>query len=473
MKIPYAMVPALSIDLRHAQMGHAVAIANARNYVRVAPRASVPGALSVACYGPSLKQTWQSLTRPIMSMSGATQWLAERGIVPDYHIDMDPRAHKAKHLEPPVPGVQYLMASVCPPKTWDVLEREPVQIWHLFSGTDSQGKDTYRWVSEHDPGAYVVRGHSTIGLTALDLGHVLGYRQFEIHGMDGSFEEGQRHAGVHYGKAWAPEYTWAAEGRTYHTTQIMANAVSETVNRVTNYPGTYIFHGAGLTQALIREANVSNACTADEAEKAEALRTGVAALWERCLGAVSGAEVMQLIKFRRKSEGLRIHAKYDTGAVTLETATLLRGLCNILVPVTVVEVGTFIGVSTWAMKAVGLLATCDKSNNCIRGDKGRHIQVHPYMKAGEMFQRLLDGGYQERVDLVFLDGRLEPDEVDLLMRLVHHGTVIALDDCSKTEGHDKGLANLKRLHPLLPNHVYIPPHNAFAGRSTLGALVPK
>src|SRR5215813_5494446 len=89
MKVPYAMVAAVDNFTRHAQMAAAMKY----NFPRLRQEPfDDTKILTLACYGPSLKDTWQTMKPPIMSMSGATQWLAERGVIADYHVAMDPRA---------------------------------------------------------------------------------------------------------------------------------------------------------------------------------------------------------------------------------------------------------------------------------------------------------------------------------------------------------------------------------------------
>ena len=151
MKIPYPLTAAVSPDERCAQMAHSIAIANARGYPRLQPQPiDDRQSLSIACYGPSLLETWQTIRPPILSMSGATRFLSDRGIIPDYHVDMDPRAYKANHIDPPIPGVHYLMASVCPARTWDLLKDERVTLWHTHNGINSEGFDTDGWVARYD-----------------------------------------------------------------------------------------------------------------------------------------------------------------------------------------------------------------------------------------------------------------------------------------------------------------------------------
>ena len=255
MKVSYKLVMAMKIEQRLAQMGEALK----HGFPRFMPRHMDEAAsISIACYGPSLADTWQDMQRPIISMSGATHFLAERGVIPDYHIDMDPRKHKTKHIQPPVKGVKYLMATVCPPETWDILKDEDVEIWHV-----NNGEGTDEWIKRNDPGSYMVTVGSTIGLAAIQIGGMLGYRHFEIHGMDGSIRDGERHAGPHYGHKQGG-ITWQAGHVVYQTSRIMANACSEVINAFRIYPIFGVFHGTGLQQALIdEEYGLDNVALAD------------------------------------------------------------------------------------------------------------------------------------------------------------------------------------------------------------------
>jgi len=483
MKIPYALTAAVKTDERYVQMQHAIDVANQRGYPRLE---QVPitedRVLTVACYGPSLAETYQEMRHPILSMSGATRFLADHGIIPDFHADMDPRAYKAKHLNPPIDGVRYLMASVCPPQTWETLKDHPITLWHTYSGADSKGIDTYTWVAEHDPNQLVVHGGSTIGLTALHIGGVLGYRHFEIHGMDGNRrEDGIRHAGPHYGKPQNDPITWNAEGRRYHTSQIMANAVAETINTVKRFPMFCVFHGDGLTQALIREANLPNACTANQPDKAAQIRQAClrvvemplgaakqcASYWDALLDILPKDAIPELIRFARQAESLRKHATYNTGTIPLETAVQLRAVCHYYRPRIIVEIGTFIGTSTYAMVASDRLFTCDERNDCLVATD--NVIPHPYMGSTAMLRALVEEGHAGDVDLFFFDGRIQNADIPLIQHLSHPKTIYAIDDCADGQ---KGVANIKKLLPHLQSYGVIPPNPAFKGRSTLGLLMP-
>lgn len=267
MKPMYPLVPAVDQWTRHAYMLAALE----EGYPRLVPQPIREGeSVSIACYGPSLQETWQELTHPIISVSGALKFLTARGITPDYHVAMDPRLDAVPPIEPPVDGVHYLMATVCHPKTWTVLRGQRVSQWHAISDKTI----TPQWVQLKDPGMPVVTTGSNVGLGAIQIGGMLGYRHFEIHGMDGSCRDGARHAGVHTGQKQKADITWDVQGVTYRTTKIMANGVAETMGALQLYPIYGVFHGEGLTQALVRKRQYVNACCADEYHRVESLRRG-------------------------------------------------------------------------------------------------------------------------------------------------------------------------------------------------------
>lgn len=244
MRIPYQLTAAMPTPMRHEQM--ALAIKRIPWRLQQQP-INEHASITIACYGPSLADTWQNIERPIMTVSGALHYLAERGIVPDYHVEMDPRPHKVRHVTPAIKGVRYLIASVCHHSIWDALEGERVELWHVRNDATTEA-----WCAKHDPDSLLLNPGSTVGMAAFHVAGCLGYRHFEIHGMDGSIRDGKRHAGAHYGHAQGGQ-TWDAGRVTYQTSKIMANACAEVINSFRVYPMFGVFHGDGLQQALIDE----------------------------------------------------------------------------------------------------------------------------------------------------------------------------------------------------------------------------
>ena len=270
MKVPYKLIPALGTEQRHKQMGDALR----EGLPRLQPvEIDETKSITIACYGPSLADTWQDIKGPVITVSGALHYLTERGVKVDYHIDCDPRAHKAKHIDPPVDGVHYIMGTCCPPDTWRVLKGQKVTQVHFY-----MGPTTEEWIAVNDPGQFMVKPGSTVGMAAIHIAGMLGYRHFEIHGMDGSIRDGQRHAGPHYGHSQGG-ITWDAGGVTYQTSQIMSNACAEIINTCKMFPIFPVFHGTGLQQSLLaEETDMPNVALAGDHVKAEKVRNAKAVI---------------------------------------------------------------------------------------------------------------------------------------------------------------------------------------------------
>ena len=167
------------------------------------------GRVAIVCYGPSLKDTWRNVLierkmfgSTIVTVSGAHDFLIERGIVPDVHIECDPREHKAFFTRNPHPDVTYWIASCCHPKMFDQLAGQNLALWHVYN---SEMDLNIIAPGGPDPGNALIAGVGTVGGRAVNLMFTQGYRSFAIFGMDCSFEtvdqrSGEQHAGAHSGK---------------------------------------------------------------------------------------------------------------------------------------------------------------------------------------------------------------------------------------------------------------------------------
>lgn len=181
-------------------------------------------------------------------------------------------------------------------------------------------------------------------------------------------------------------------------------------------------------------------------------------------------------------EALRQGADYNTGSISFAASWCLYCLMRYFKIRSVIEVGTFIGKSTWAMAramedeniAGGIIHTCDSSNDIRIPWQGR-VAIRQYPRAGstDMLAKL-DG----RHECLFLDGRLNDRDCELLPRLLDEQAVVVLDDF---EGVEKGVVNatLLRRYPLFGNHFLVyPPTEAFlrghgfSGYASTAVLLP-
>ena len=177
----------------------------------------------VMCYGPSLQDTWQMAldekrfieNSDIVSVSGAHDFLIQKGLIPKYHIECDPRRHKGDMIGSRHPKVEYLMASVCHPKVVKKVKGKNLTLWHMNEG------DPSLQILDLEPNSILVPGGGSVGLRAIALLYILGYRRFLIHGMDCSYRDGETHAGKHTGKKAQTVEVRCTDGRKFITAPVL------------------------------------------------------------------------------------------------------------------------------------------------------------------------------------------------------------------------------------------------------------
>lgn len=147
--------------------------------------------MSVAGGGPSLADTYMEMTGCICAINGSLKWLLDRDPVEgaNYFCGiMDAGEHIADMIVAH-PDVRYYVASHCDPSVFDKLKDYDVRLWHVTPNSmeDEEGAeaildDSYmQWCA--------IGGGCTMGLRWIDLGYFLGFRKFNLHGLDSSFRE--------------------------------------------------------------------------------------------------------------------------------------------------------------------------------------------------------------------------------------------------------------------------------------------
>lgn len=204
-----------------------------------------------------------------------------------------------------------------------------------------------------------------------------------------------------------------------------------------------------------------------------------AEFWTRTMESVADRDSASVVRaLSAESERRRSDADYDTGSVTGFEAFCLLALAQSLSARTVIEIGTFVGMSTVALSqasTVKAVYTCDASNDCLQATE--IIRTYPKRTSTVMLRDLVR--QQVRADLCFYDGVLMPGDVDLILRVTHRETVHAFHDFNygpkirkggKLETVPrKGIGNVAALQPLLSRYVLIPPQP----ETTLALLVPE
>lgn len=155
---------------------------------------------------------------------------------------------------------------------------------------------------------------------------------------------------------------------------------------------------------------------------------------------------------------------YNTGSITLAAGVHLFMLARHFRPHTIFEIGTFLGKSTTAL-ALGAgwegttdvtLHTCDKDNECCLPQTltGCSIIANSKTTSTDALRRAQAAG--DKIDLFFIDGRVQEADIPLITTLAHPKTVFLLDDF---QGIEKGVVNAMLLTRHFPNLMLLPPFN--------------
>lgn len=206
--------------------------------------------IALISYGPSLNDTWEKVRdfKYVMTCSGSHRFMLERGIVPTWHVEVDPRKHKIELLGEPHPDVTYLVASTCHPAYFDHLlsRNAKVKLWHIFANEE----DALRTLP---PNEWALTGGCSVGLRTMTVARHFGFVNQHIFGMDGNEGASGKHAAAHPNQpkgAIEVEY----KGVTYRTQPGYLEAARGTFHELNQMPDVRAtFYGEGLVQAMAKD----------------------------------------------------------------------------------------------------------------------------------------------------------------------------------------------------------------------------
>lgn len=206
------------------------------------------GVVSICGFGPSLADTWGNTIGPIMTTSGAHDFMLAKGVVPTYHVEADPREHKAWIIDKPHPDCTYLICSQCHPAVFEKLRGYRVVMWHAFTNDERQ----VDLVESLEPGTRLIGGGTNTGMRSILVARELGHTHFELHAMDCSYRGKQQWAGDHFTAAQPSFLAWV-DGEEFETSTVMLQSTDDFFNAVGMLPHCpFRVHGDGLLSARLR-----------------------------------------------------------------------------------------------------------------------------------------------------------------------------------------------------------------------------
>jgi SAM-dependent methyltransferase len=201
--------------------------------------------------GPSLRDSlpeikeWASKGAGIFALNGAASFLVANGVRPQYQVILDARPQSAELVEPE--AVEHLFCSQCDPATF---ARAPKAVlWHI----------AYEKLEEQFPPAHVegphhnaynqIGGGITVGMCAVNVAYVMGFRTFHLYGYDSSARETFTHAFYQPMNNGEPMALVKFNGKDYLTSftmKLQAEKLPELLSVLEALGCTVHVHGYGL-----------------------------------------------------------------------------------------------------------------------------------------------------------------------------------------------------------------------------------
>ena len=132
-------------------------------------------------------------------------------------------------------------------------------------------------------------------------------------------------------------------------------------------------------------------------------------------------ELSSLDKLRKKAD-------YNTGSITNAAAWCIYCVVKYFEPKNIMEIGTFIGKSSWSMAKAqddgnilkSYIVTCDFSNDITIPWTGKtRLKQYKKQSSTDMLKKEIISP-----NLVLLDGRIQADDLILFEKLINQNTII-------------------------------------------------
>lgn len=201
--------------------------------------------------GPSLRNLIEvircrkALGHHIFALNNSWQYLKEHGIECDFHVMLDARPENAKFIPP---DMVKFYASQCDKTVWD--KATDAILWNHLNAQK---------IVENDPRANVyIAGGSTVGLNAMALTCVLGYRNIHLYGFDSSYDDDRHHAYNQDLNDKDRTIVVTAAGKDFLTAPWMAQQVNEfcqLVPQMLDLGCEISVHGTGLLPHVAQHMN--------------------------------------------------------------------------------------------------------------------------------------------------------------------------------------------------------------------------
>ena len=207
----------------------------------------VGGGPSLAAEIPRLK-FYKSLGHVIFATNGAAAYLEAHGIVPDYHVMVDARPENAQFVAKPNKATKYLMASQCAPEVFENLRGQDVTVFHCLT----EGMQELLGAVKDKP-VVLIGGGTTVGMKAMLLAELMGFRTLQLFGMDSCYSGDQHHAYAQPLNDGERIIDAVYGDRAFKCAAWMVGQAQDFIDFLQRFTGTVQVAGDGLLAHIARE----------------------------------------------------------------------------------------------------------------------------------------------------------------------------------------------------------------------------
>lgn len=140
--------------------------------------------------GPSLKYTVEELKhfKVICAAGSSHDWLVQHGVHPTYCLILDPDEIACNYIKHPSPTCNYLVASCCHPRVFEILKDYPVTMWNSAGLEHELFLDHWKANGVDSKKKPILGGGCTCGLRCITMAMVLGYKNLHLFGLDSNLD---------------------------------------------------------------------------------------------------------------------------------------------------------------------------------------------------------------------------------------------------------------------------------------------
>jgi len=176
------------------------------------------GRIAVVGYGPSLNETWERLRDfdTIITVSKAHDFLVGKGVIPTYHLDVDPRRHKGEFTNLFQKATRYYLSTHVHPSYVDKIKAAGVEV-RLFNVA----------IDEHeklDPRYPAMKVRFDAGIQAAEFAFQRGHREQHWFGIEYGRRGAATHAGYHGGTV-TPNCLVDLNGQLFESTKMFVHGL--------------------------------------------------------------------------------------------------------------------------------------------------------------------------------------------------------------------------------------------------------